>query len=388
MIPFPAFVDEIVKIADIDTQDAIVGGAAVSPFLGMIGQQRLKHDPLRNKNVKRMSLDDLARQAQPGDVVLTSKPKSLWKTFQAPFQGSEFYHAQPIVGRRGGRGTTASAGNYRDKYYRKQNYKDFLDEVETLGNEMKAEKYKDAIIMRPKKKMSPAEHKKFIEQSLDRVRTDYDMDRAKSSWLRDLFVPKVKPFDRGKSSKIKYKGNVPVSCEGNICSTVPAQAYSEATGRNIVRKPGSHTLPTDYLRSNEYVPVGAHISDAAQKARRIQPYLARGAMGAGLAGGAYALTEDPALAAGAAGAVGGSMLAERVMNARGAAKGLSPSKVNYPSLRTTAYDMLNADNRGQKIKALGRLAKYNLPATAAGAGLAYLGGRKLLSMARGRGEDR
>ena len=77
------------------------------------------------------------------------------------------------------------------------------------------------------------------------------------------------------------------------------------------------------------------------------------------------------------------MLAKKVMDARGAAKGLTPGKVNYPSIRTTAFDMLNAD-KGEKAKILARYAKYNLPATAAGAGLAYLGGRKLLSMVRDR----
>lgn len=369
-------------------QTAAVAAAGAAPFAGMIGQEKIKHDPHTNKNIRRFStMDELARNARPGDVIITSKPKSIWKSTQSPFSGSQFYHAQPVVGQRGGRGTTASAGNYGKNYYKSLSQKNFASELETIGREMKSEKYKDVVLLRPKTPLKGKELKTFVSQNLDRARTQYDTTGAIKSWAKDIFMPKIIPHGMLKKEKgvtaIKYvkmkdpntgkMAKRPLLCKGNVCSTMPAQAMEEATGRRVVRgKHSKDVMPADFLRSSEYEPVGARVKNTSRVAR-YKPLMARGAIGAGLAGGVYAGTESPAAAAGVAGAAAGTAVHKAMATRIGKKKGMTPKqiKASLPNLMRAADDVLNAENPKQGRKALAKYVRKSLPAKAIGGALAY-----------------
>lgn len=395
------FVDELTKIAKSDSdgmgkgQAAAIAAAGASPFAGMIGQERLRHDPHRNKSIQRFSsIDALSRKAQPGDIILTSKKKSIWKSTQSPLSGSEFYHVQPVVGRKGGRGTTASAGNWSNKDYQQLSRKDFAKELETIGKEMKAEKYKDVLLLRPKTKLSKSQLKTFIAQNLDRSRTEYDTTRAVKAWAKDIFVPKIVPksiLDKAKGiTTIRYRKikdpntgksvRRPVMCKGNVCSTMPAQAFEKATGKRVVRgKLSKDVMPSDFLRSKEMSPVGAVIKET-KGISRMKPHLIRGAAGLGLAGAAYSATENPSVAAGVAGAAGGSAAHKKYLEMKGKKLGLSPKQIaqSKPNLMRTIDDVMNAETPKAGRKAFATSLRKSLPAKAIGAGLAFATARHLM----------
>ena len=376
-------------------QTAAVAGAAAAPFAGMIGQEKLRHDPHRNKNVRRFkSMDELSRHAKPGDIIITSKPKSIWKTTQSPFSGSEFYHAQPVVGRRAGRGTTASAGNYGSKHYQALSRKNFADELMTIGQEMKAEKYKDVVLLRPKVPLKGGQLKKFVAENLDRSRTQYDTTGAIKAWGKDLFMPKMIPHSLLKKEKgvttVKYvkmkdpdTGKMmkrPVLCKGNVCSTMPAMAMEAATGKRVVRgKHSKDVMPADFLRSKNYETVGARIKNTSRIARH-KPLLLRAGIGVGMAGGAYAATENPEVAAGVAGAAGGSAAHKALAIRIGKKKGLSPKQIraSLPNLMRAADGVLNAETPKAGRKAMAKYIRKSLPAKAIGGAAAYMAARHFM----------
>lgn len=382
-------------------QAAAVAAAGSAPFAGMIGQERIRHDPTRNRSIKRFgTIDELSRHAKPGDVLITSKPKSVWKTTQAPVFGTEFYHAQPVVGKRGGRGTTASAGNYRDKYYQRLSHKNFKAELETIGKEMAEEGYKDVVLLRPNKPLKGKELKSFVRQNLDRARTEYDTTRAIKAWAKDIFIPKIVPMSALQkmegTTTIQYRrmkdpdtgkmAKRPVMCKGNVCSTMPAQAFEEATSKAVVRgKLSKDVLPADFLRSKEFSPVGAVVK-GTRPMHRLKPLAVRGAMGTGLAGATYAGTENPEIAAAAGGAVAGSMVHKRLAQHIGKKKGLSSKEIqkNLPNLMRAADSVLNAENPKEGRKAFARYLRKSLPAKVLGAGLAYGTAKHLLAKRQAR----
>lgn len=343
------------------SQQLAVGAAGASPFAGLIGQERIRHDPHTNPNVRRFkSIEDLQRHARPGDVIITSKPKSTWKTMQIPMGATEFYHAQPVVGRRKGRGLTASAGNYRDPYYQRLGKKDFLSELENIKNEMRSEKYKDVVLLRPKEKMSKAQLDKFVEQGLARSRTEYDTAQGIKGWMRELFVPKIIPRKALEKvegpTTIRYQRIVdpetgkrvkrPLYCKGNVCSTVASQSYTAATGRGVVRSKGArNVMPADFMRSKNFDAVGSVVKHT-KKVPLWKPMAARGAMGLGLAGTAYAATEKPEVAAGLAGTAAGSYAWNKMIERKGLEQGLSKKQIvaKQHSFMRAMDEALNAEN--------------------------------------------
>ncbi len=91
------------------------------------------------------------------------------------------------------------------------------------------------------------------------------------------------------------------TCEGNVCSTMPAQAMADVTGtRAHPHKAPDRTLPADLLRSqSNFDVVGAtNKYNSVLKNRRLARGLFRGGAGLGMAGAAYGLYEEPELAAG------------------------------------------------------------------------------------------
>lgn len=288
---------------------ALAAGAA--PFMGVIGQKRIQHDPTMGaKGKKFQSMSELGRSAQTGDILLTTKPKgSFWKSTIAPISGSEFYHVQPIMGRRGGQGLTSDTGDLYEGSVRHMR-----EQTKPVSSSMR-KAYPDVVLLRPKKKMTPRQLKVFQEEALRRSAQEYSPSKAVVSWAKDMFMPKVKGVtDRGQQT----------ICQGNICSTTPSQAMYEATGKTVV--PGKRPqdiFPSDFLRSDDYELVGSRLPNAKKYmktpgwARRATPFASRAGMGAYMAATAYGTEKDPALLGagigGAAASVGGTALAHKLL---------------------------------------------------------------------------
>ena len=345
-------------------RNALIAGAGLAPFAGLIGQQKIIHDPLQSPQGTRFkNYDELSRAALPGDVLVTSKPEgSHWKRVISPIGGSDFYHAQPVVGKRGRSALTASAGEYADPAWRRQSAKSIKSSLNTVQEA--AKEYPDLVLLRPKQGLTGSQQEQFSEKAILRTKQKYDKQKALGTWLKEIFVPKVEGLtNRGKQ----------VTCDGNVCSTLPAQALQETTGRNVIPgKKAQDVFPTDFLRSKEYEMVGHRVSPATQKAyaarspalNKAMPYLSRGAIGLGLAGGAYAASQDPDVVGGAAGALGASALASHLVKKR-----LGEEK---------ALEALPTPFRAMAGKReLGRFATRTAPVLAAGGALGYLGAKKL-----------
>lgn len=339
-----------------------MGAAAAAPFAGLIGQQPIKHDPILNRNIPRVkSMRDLSRVAQPGDVLMTSKPSnSIWKSFIKPLSGSEFYHSQPVVGKRHGKATTISAGEHDDPSWKNWSDKDRLKSTTSVSNF--GEEYPDVMVMRPKKPLAPDELKRFVDSNMQRSKAPYDSQKALGTWLKETFVPKIKGLENSP---------MPGTCKGNVCSTMPAMAYADAGRTVIPGKAPQDIFPPDFLRSDEFEPVAARIKNpylASPLARKVMPYAARAGLGLGLAGGVYGLSKDPALAAIPAGMIAGGSAASalsRHFTGRGS-----------PSLSGFLGDL--PDARGATRQGLIRgFTRKTLPGMLAGGALSYLGGRGL-----------
>jgi hypothetical protein len=347
-------------------RNTLMAGAAASPFAGLIGQKPLIHDPHLNANVPRAkSYQEISRMAQPGDVLMTGKPGgSFWKSVIKPLSGSEFYHAQPVVGRRGQHGTTVSAGQFTDPSFDGWSQKSILDaDAKTVSQLMKSE-YPDVTLLRPKKSMTAEQIKKFQTNAFRRSRQGYDNVAAVRSWAKDMFVPKLKMFEDKKG---------PGACVGDICSTLPAKAYA-AAGQNVIHgKSTADAFPSDFLRSEHLEPVAAHVQGDYKMSpgmRRAMPYMTRGAMGLGLAGATYAASRDPALASVPLGLMAGNSLANR----------LAPHlKGETPPWLTLGAQLWDTKGKARN-KLLKGFLERRLPLTLAGAGASYLGTRAIQSL--------
>jgi len=404
-------------------QQIAVGAAAASPFVGMIGQGKIKHDPIRNKSIKSFSsMADLEDAAKPGDILVTSKKKSTWKTFQSPFSGSEFYHAQVVADRTrpGGmpgawnQATTVSIEDpHEEKAFRGKSRDEIRKGLDTVGDTMKGKKgYGTLMLLRPSKELTPAQVKTFVEEAMDRSRQEYGGARAVKAWAKDIFLPKGRISELlNKPHQVKYetiKGKkVPVVCSGDVCSTMPAAAYEKATGRKLVPGQGAGgVMPADLLRTNELKPVGA-FGDRKYKLRKYGPLGSRAALGLGLAGTTAAVTEDPAAVAGVGGAVAGAegaaalagrghgkqiaALEAKMKNAKGpgAAAALAKKIEKLEALQEAAAPTLRSvvEQRSSGAKGAGqtakRYAKTRLAGKAGGAVAGYMTAKALASKIRG-----
>lgn len=267
---------------------ALGAAAAASPFAGLIGEKKIIHDPLTNRNIHRSrNVKDFVRRIQQGDVLITGKDTfSPWKQTMSPFTGTEFYHAQPVVGTRGKNKVTATAGEYAGGAYRKATAAQMRRDASRIEDLIK--EYPDITVMRPNN-MTAKDAKRFGDASMLRSKKDYDTWNAVKGWAYDMFVPKIKGLGTN------MKGNV--ICEGNVCSTMPAQALKETLGRDVVPgKPAKWVMPADYLRSDEFTPVTSMINSKYKKGKipaGVARMLPRAAIGAGLGAGTYAVADTP-----------------------------------------------------------------------------------------------
>jgi hypothetical protein len=176
--------------------------------------------------------------------------------------------------------------------------------------------YEDSILLRPKTLEGKKIRKKALEQLQEAIvrgsEREYKAGIGMRGVLKDIFLPKI--FQR-------KPGTPPVTCQGDVCSTLPARALEE-TGhiKGVVRGKAPHeVLSADFLRSHEFEPVMAHISKGkalSPRAMKILQYGGRAGLGLGLAGTAYGLSEDPALLAAIPGAMIAPGLVRRVMDQR------------------------------------------------------------------------
>lgn len=351
------------------------GAAGALPFAGMIGQKKIIHDPMQGaKGKKYRTMQDLSRAARTGDVILTTKPEgSFFKNLIAPISGSEFYHAQPVVGQRAGSGLSYDTGHaineLEDVGTKRQQVKELRKNAPSVAKSVRGN-YPDVMLLRPKKQLTARQAKVYQDEALLRSAGIYDTPKAISSWVKEVMVPKIHGVtDRGPQT----------ICEGNICSTAPAMAMHKATGTEVVPgKRAQDVFPSDYLRSENYELVGHRLQNASRYARKgklnrvLTPIATRGAMGATLAGTTYGVSGDPAIGGSVAGALGASAVA----NAAAKSKWGLDSAKHLPGIGDAASLLTTEDAGGQALMKR-RLLTRRLPVVAGGAALGYLGTKKL-----------
>lgn len=409
--------------------------AAATPFGGLIGQKRIRHDPLMGAEGTRFkSLADLSAAAQPGDILLTAKPKeSIWRNFQLPITGTEWYHAQGVADAMPGRriadfddlleeenevlvdelfgmspdeleetlspaekkealrrareavrrrGITFEAGDIsipaetiEEKLVEGLGPGQILTEegqVQDIVNALKKEDYQNVALLRPTKPLTSKELQVFQDQMLQRAMQPYENPKALEIFLKDLFVPNIKGMKR-------LMGTQEITCKGNVCSTMPSQAYTAATGEPVIStKRPQDVMPADYMRSDKFKLVGHHLADEFpmhKGFRKALPYLTRGGIGLGLGAAAYTGAEDPTLLAavpGAAGAyLGAKALSPKIKSI--ADKGMFPGVSEGVSI--TKELMSPSVTRKAKFDILKPILKGGLPTAAAGATLGVLGAK-------------
>jgi len=384
--------------AGIGLSGAAAAGAGAAPFLGMIGQKKIRHDPLMGAQGQQFkTMRELSEAAQAGDIVLTAKPRgSIWRNFQLPASGSEWYHAQGVIGQRPSIAGSEMAIEELLEFIPKAMLEDTLgmsiedlDELsskkrkkalagleEALAKEtgltleaaetgmgrrqvnnlmdksspmevalehggpvpitkhMAGRDYKDVMLLRPKTPMTPEQLKIFQRQMMERGTQAYSNPKALELYLKDMFVPKIEGMQH-------LMGSQEINCKGNVCSTMPAQSMHEASGLKVV--PGKRPqdiAPADYLRSDKFELVGSRMDPKKFRMspgmRKAVPYLYRGGIGATLAAGTYGAMEEPELMAGAAGAAGaysaGKKHAPKLAPMLGVAKNKIP--LMFPDFKT------------------------------------------------------
>jgi hypothetical protein len=275
----------------------LAGGAvAGTPFLGLIGEKPIVHDPFFNKDIPRVNYDRLSELAQPGDILLTGKRKGTGWQYIQTHTGTPWYHAQPVVGRFGGQtpgavGTTLSVNSLAAQNPNMSNNTAVKQWADTIKGEARKSHYSDMLLMRPKQKLTPEQLEKFVNRAVYSAREEYNIPVAIKGWLKDMFLPKI-----GKGTTALPSGYKP--CKADTCGTMSAHSYSEATGKSpVAGKLPRDILPSHYLREgSDYAPVAARLSyeGPSRELLKRRAMLMRGGTGLALGVGTAAAIEDPA----------------------------------------------------------------------------------------------
>jgi len=308
----------------------IAGGLGAAPFAGLIGERPITKDPLYNKAIKRVSPDKLEQLGRAGDVILTSRREGgsvRYKQPQLLATGSEFYHAEPVVGQHTSRFDDPETGKTitgkRKAQVIESGRMDYsgqkIDPRELLkkgpgefGKRMPFGSYEDIVLLRPNKKLSKAEMQQLQLALIEGGAKPYSKAMGTRAFLQDLFLPKIKGVTNRLGSSLPQ-----VICDGNMCSSLPATAWQGTFGEVIAKgKHPKYTLPADFLREGSpFTPVAASLENPEALKHILAKRMAfRGALGAGLAGTGVAAYTEPEVLPGIAAAAGAPIATRAVLD--------------------------------------------------------------------------
>jgi hypothetical protein len=374
-----------------------VGGLAAAPFAGLIGRQKLIHDPHAGAEIARAkTLHDLSRQARAGDVLVAGRPKwTSWKLFQTPITGSPFYHADQVVAP--GRYFLAGEryidpADFTDKkgVLDKARYEAALKHQAQLSPrraiwqasniaDYGRHGYEDVVLLRPKEPLTPAQLAAIKREAAEGARLPYKMSVGTKSVAKEIFVPKLNLWQKLRNL---VRRNKPVVCQGNVCSTFPAQALQDAgIVEQVVRgKAPPSVLTADYLRSGAFEPVTHWRSPTAApemsaKALRRLGLGVRGALGLGLAGTAYGLSEDPLLSAGLLGTAATPTAVRALLNLKKPGMGYETFRPLSRAMSDITRVAEGGKDYARGLKGLKRIGGRTIPLALAGGLATYLGAK-------------
>lgn len=375
-------------------QGTVVGAAAGAPFLGMIGQKPIKYDPLASPDVHTThDIEELRRAAQPGDVLVSTRGAfSPYKAPQAFISGTDYYHAEPVVGKQDGVAQSMTSGSlYNNPEMAGKDPLDALKKsVPVAGGP--TEHIPSSILqgdnvtlMRPKVPFTPEQNKAFLEHFAKTTTAPYSSETAIGSWLKDIFVPK----------NLKVTHNPAGECAGDICSTAVAKAYEKATGSPAVPfKTTAETMPADLLREGSaFEPVMHHINPANKaliQHRLPAQIAARAALGLGTAGLAYGASENPEVTGAVAGAAGATNATRKILELMAREKASRPeaylkAKEQLPQLWSLLDEGMGTG--GHLRPAAGKFLTRTLPLAAVGGASGYALTKKVHDMIKNYGQN-
>lgn len=348
---------------DHTARNALLGGAAASPFLGLIGQRSLKNSPFHGASAPWMPVHDLQMHAQPGDMLLVRDAQpTLFRRIHETVTGSPLHHVEPVIGKHDVYyGTTVDVGEHATPQGQLEAVHEQRAKAPTVGHRVHTKDYRDAVLLRPN---VPIDAEALANRAVLEARKPYSLRRAASSLLKDIFVPKV-----------PYITDRPAVCSGHTCSTLAGEALHAGSKdlAPVVAGKGVHELlPADFARSRKFDIVGhslSHPSEAAAIGRRAlrNSLLLRAGLGAGIAGGLYGLSEEPELAASVAGAAAAPIIARRI-----AGKGAAGTRKIRPF--STLLNVLHLKTpKARAIKS--NILRRSLPIALGGGLLGYLGAK-------------
>jgi hypothetical protein len=316
---------------DIAAPLAIGGGLAASPFLGLIGERRIRKDPFFTQSIKRMSPKQLAQLASPGDVILGSQRGTRSVRFKLPqlyTTGSEFYHAEPVAAQYApsfsdpDTGKTVTKGKPLGKTIEagRMSYsgKKGIDAQKLLKKGPSAftqnipfTDYEDTVLLRPDKKLSSKDIRRLQLSLIEGGTKPYSNPMGVRALGRDLFIPKI-PGITGKIGPLMQN-------EGHMCSSLPSSIHEKLFGQQITAgKHPKHVLPADFLREGSpFKPIAASLKNPEALKNILAKRMAfRGGLGAGLGGlglaGYYEPEVFPGIAAGIGAPIGIRKLLEHL----------------------------------------------------------------------------
>jgi len=353
-----------------------VAGAAGAPFLGLIGRGKFRHSPYHTPSVgPQMSIHELMQQAQPGDIAAMREAKpTLFRQIHEAVTGSPYHHVEPVVGKKDLYfGTTVDVAEHATPAGQLESVQQQLARAKTLGERAAEKGYSDIVLLRPKAFAETAgavtpEVEQFVNKAILESRKPYSMTAALSTALKDLFIPKVPGITPRR-----------IVCSGNTCATMTEEALHAALGERapvVAGKGVGEGVPADLLRSKKMDVVG--FTSPASEAERLlagrkafwKGLGARGALGLGLAGSTYALSEDPVLAATLAGTAVTPGIARRIIGKEGAKK-IRP-------LRQLLSTFHETSPKAMSIKK--NIFRRTLPLALGGGLLTYLGAKGIQNL--------
>ena len=361
-------------------RNVAVGGAAASPFFGLLGQKKQIHNPEITPGARRLSLAEIEQMARHGDVVLSGRAGG---GFKESITGTSTPHAEVVLGRRGGKAIGVTPGEFVPEQLRRAGVKNpalaeayarYAGQIErnpkaiqrlqrTLGDRLDALGQKRVILLRPETPLTPTQLKSLREVGYREAAKPWSATKGFLTTLRDWFVPKHKLFN----AINPRKGQL---CTGNICTTQAGKAL-EAGGVSEIAagKRAKDLVATDFLSSDKLKMIGHYehpglIPKLSPAARKALHYGARGALGLGLAGSTYALSEDPYLATAPIGAFGAAAGARKLFGHQ-----------NFRPLKAGLFSP--AARRGPRLRNIGT---RTLPLMLAGGLGTYLGTKALSSL--------